>query len=64
MVRNKIPKKDCEIVLRDADNVINLKNSVSNLKSECDTWLKFHHRLHNAPLEPLPKINWNYPNNY
>ena len=38
MVRNKIPKKDCEIVLRNADNVINLNNSISNLKSDCETW--------------------------
>jgi hypothetical protein len=28
MLRNNIPKKDCEIVLRNADNVINLNNSI------------------------------------
>ena len=37
MLRNNIPKKDCEIVLRNVDNVINLNNSVSNLKLECET---------------------------
>ena len=31
MLRNKIAKKDCEIVLRNADTVINLNNSVSIL---------------------------------
>lgn len=57
MVRNKIPKKDCEIVLRNADNVINLNNSISNLKLEFETWQRVKNKHDNAPLEPLPKYN-------
>jgi hypothetical protein len=62
MVRNKIPKKDCEIVLRNAYTVINLNNSISYLKSECETWQRVKNNHYNAPLEPLPKINPYYPN--
>jgi hypothetical protein len=62
MLRNKIPKKDCEIVLRNADTVINLNNSVSNLKSEWETWQGVKNRFNNAPLEPLPKFNPYYRN--
>jgi hypothetical protein len=60
MLRNKIPKKDCEIVLQNAATVITLNNSISNLKSECETWQRVKNKYYNAPLEPLPKkINWN-----
>jgi hypothetical protein len=63
MLRNKIPKKDCEIVLQNAATVITLNNSISNLKSECETWQRVKNKHENAPLEPLPKkINWNYHN--
>ena len=62
MIRNKIPKKDCEIVLRNADTVINLYNSISYLKSEFVTWQGVKNRFDNAPLEPLPKINPYYRN--
>ena len=58
MLRNNIPKKYCEIVLRNVDNVINLNNSVSNLKLECETWQRVKNNHDNYPLEPLPKINW------
>ena len=61
MLRNNIPKKDYEIVLRNADNVINLNNSIS-IKSEFETWPGVKNNHDNAPLEPLPKINWNYSN--
>jgi hypothetical protein len=63
MLRNKIPKKDCEIVLQNAATVITLNNSISNLKSECETWQRVKNKHENAPLEPLPKkINWYYSN--
>jgi transposase len=63
MLRNKIPKKDCEIVLQNAATVITLNNSISNLKLECETWQRVKNNHENAPLEPLPKkINWNYHN--
>jgi transposase len=62
MLRNKIPKKACETVLLNAYTVINLNNSISNLKSEWETWQGLKNNHDNAPLEPLPKINWNYPN--
>ena len=63
MLRNKIPKKDCEAVLRNADTVINLNDSISNLKSEYETWQRVKNNHDNAPLEPLPKkINPYYPN--
>ena len=62
MLRNKIPKKDCEIVLRNAHTVINLNNSISNLRLECETWQRVKNNHDNAPLEPLPKINRYYPN--
>jgi hypothetical protein len=63
MLRNKIPKTDCEIVLQNAGTVITLNNSISNLKLECETWQRVKYNHDNAPLEPLPKkINWNYHN--
>jgi hypothetical protein len=63
MLRNKISKTDCEIVLQNAHTVINLNNSISNLKLECETWQRVKYNHENAPLEPLPKkINWNYHN--
>ena len=63
MLRNKIPKTDCEIVLQNAGTVITLNNSISTLKLECETWQRVKNKYYNAPLEPLPKkINWNYSN--
>ena len=63
MLRNEIPKEDCEIVLRNAHTVINLNNSISNLKSEYETWQRVKNNHDNAPLEPLPKkIDRYYPN--
>ena len=44
MLRNKIPKKNCEIVLRTADIAIKLNNSISNLKLECETWQRVKNR--------------------
>ena len=64
MLRNKIPKKDCETVLLNADTVINLNNSISNLKSDCETWQRVKNKHDNAPLEPLPRINPYYIKNY
>jgi hypothetical protein len=64
MLRNKIPKKACETVLLNAATVINLNNSISNLKSEFDTWQGVKNRHDNAPLEPLPRINPYYLKNY
>jgi hypothetical protein len=62
MKRNNISGKDIVNVLREANDVINLNNSISNLKSECETWQRIKNNHDNAPLEPLPKINWNYHN--
>jgi hypothetical protein len=64
MLRNKIPKKECEIVLRNTHTVINLNNSISNLKSECEEWQRVKNNHDNAPLEPLPKFNRCYSNKY
>ena len=64
MLRNEIPKEDCEIVLRNAHTVINLNNSISNLKLECETWQRVKNNHDNAPLEPLPKINKYYTNSH
>jgi hypothetical protein len=62
MKRNNISGNDVVNVLREANDVINLNNSISNLKSECETWQRVKNNHDNAPLEPLPKINWNYYN--
>ena len=62
MKRNNISGKDIVNVLREANDVINLNNSISNLKSECETWQRVKNNHDNASLEPLPKINWNYHN--
>jgi hypothetical protein len=63
MKRNNISGNDVVNVLRNVDNVINLNNSISYLKSECETWQRVKYNHDNAPLEPLPKkINWNYHN--
>ena len=59
----KIPKKECEAVLRNADTVINLNDSISKLKLDCETWQRVKYNQDNAPLEPLPKIN-KYHTNY
>ena len=64
MLRNEIPKEDCEIVLRNAHTVINLNNSISNLKLECETWQRVKNNHDNAPLEPLPRINPYHFKNY
>jgi hypothetical protein len=57
MKRNNILGKDIVNVLRSANDVINLNNSISNLKSECETWQRVKNNHDNAPLEPLPRIN-------
>ena len=62
MKRNNISGSDVVNVLRSANDVINLNNSISNLKSECETWQRVKHNYYNAPLEPLPKINKYYTN--
>jgi hypothetical protein len=62
MKRTNISGNDVVNVLRNAENVINLNNSISNLKSECETWQRVKNNHYNAPLEPLPKINPYYPN--
>lgn len=55
MLRNKIPEKDCENVLRNVDNVINLQQSISNLQIEFEEWLRVKNNRDNRPLEPLPR---------
>ena len=62
MKRNNISGNDIVNVLREANDVINLNNSISNLKSECETWQRVKYSHDNAPLEPLPKIDRYYPN--
>ena len=37
-------------LLRNEDNVINLNNSISNLKLECETWEWVKNNHDNAPL--------------
>ena len=64
MLTNNISIKDTENVLRNADNVINLNNSISNLKLECETWKRVKNNHNNAPLEPLPRINPYHLKNY
>jgi transposase len=62
MKRNNISGNDVVNVLREANDVINLNQIISNLKSEWETWQGVKYNYYNAPLEPLPKkINWNYP---
>ena len=62
MLRNKIPKKDCENVLRNVDNVINLQQSISNLQIEFEEWVRVKNNRDNRPLEPLPRRNTYYTN--
>ena len=62
MKRNSIFGNDVVNVLRGANDVINLNNSISNLKSECETWQRVKNNHDNAPLEPLPKFNRYYTN--
>jgi hypothetical protein len=63
MKRNNISGKDIVNVLRSTNDVINLNNCISNLKSEYETWQRVKNKYDNATLEPLPKkINWNYRN--
>ena len=64
MLRNEIPIKDCEDVLRNAHNVINLNNSISKLKLESETWHRIKYNHDNAPLKPLPRINPYHFKNY
>ena len=64
MLRNEIPIKDCENVLRNAHNVINLNNSLSKLKLECETWHRIKYNHDNAPLKPLPRVNPYHFKNY
>ena len=62
MKRNNISGNNVVNVLREANDVITLNNSISNLKSECETWQRVKNSHDNAPLEPLPKIDRYYPN--
>jgi hypothetical protein len=64
MKRNNIFGKDIVNVLRSANDVINLNNCISNLKSECETWQRVKNNYYNAPLEPLPRINPYHFKNY
>ena len=64
MKRNNISGKDVVNVLREANDVINLNQIISNLKSDCETWQRVKNNHDNAPLEPLPKFNRYYSNNY
>jgi hypothetical protein len=64
MKRNNIFGKDIVNVLRSANDVINLNNCISNLKSECETWQRVKNHYYNAPLEPLPRINPYHFKNY
>ena len=52
MKRNNISGNNVVNFLRNADTVINLNNSISNLKSECETWQRVKNNHYNAPLEP------------
>ena len=63
MKRNHTSGNDVVNVLREANDVINLNQIISNLKSECETWQLVKYNHDNAPIEPLPKkINWYYSN--
>jgi hypothetical protein len=62
MKRNNISGNDVVNVLREANDVTNLNEIISNLKSECETWQRIKYNHDNAPLEPLPKMNRYYPN--
>ena len=64
MKRNNISGNDVVNVLREANDVINLNQIISNLKSECEIWQRVKNSHDNAPLEPLPKFNRYYSNNY
>ena len=70
MLRNEIPIKDCENVLRNAHNIINLKGIISNLKAEIEklTQTKNNYSLNQnttknyKPLLPLglPEYYYRY----
>jgi hypothetical protein len=68
MKRNNISGNDVVNVLREANDVINLNQIISNLKAEIDKLKQIKNNMHYfqysqlAPLKPLPNINWNYPN--
>jgi transposase len=64
MLRNNISIKDIENVLRSAHNVMNLNNSISKLKLECETWHRVKNNQDNAPLEPLPRLHPYHSKNY
>ena len=65
--RNDIYGKDIVNVLRTANDVINLNQTILNLKGEIEKLkqmknnLQYSHNNYLPPLKPLPKpINWNY----
>ena len=67
MLRNKIPIKDCENVLRVAHEIAKMYQIRSNLKTEIEKLEQIKNNMHYsqynqlAPLKPLPKpTNWNY----
>lgn len=64
MKRNNISGNDVINVLRQANDVINLNQIISNLKSECETWQRVKYNHDNAPLEPLARINPYHFKNY
>ena len=68
MLRNEIPIKNCEDVLRTTNDVINLNQMISNLKGEIEklNQTKNNYSLNQktnyqqpVPLGPLPRYyNW------
>ena len=64
MKRNNISGNDVVNVLREANDVTNLNQIISNLKSECETCQRIKYNHDNAPLEPLPKKINRYYSNY
>ena len=64
MKLNNISGNDVVNVLREANDVTNLNQIISNLKSECETCQRIKYNHDNAPLEPLPKKINRYYSNY
>ena len=70
--RNNISANDMVNVLREANDVLNLNQIISNLKAEIEKLKQIKNNLQYSqnnfyyPLKPLPKLNWNYQyrNNY
>ena len=64
ILRNKIPIKDCENILRIADDTTKLYQIHSNLKTEIEKLkqiknnMQYSHYNQLAPLKPLPKLTY------